>query len=287
MDDKPAFHPDSYDEPDAAGPPPPAPPRRTADLDSYQPEAKPPPLKEPPVGPTYHQPARKKQTIIMTAIFGLIILSIGGYYAYSKLRGTPAAPPSNSSTGTRAAEKSSPTLAITTKTKSYTSPNFNLALSYPEDWTVVDDGGGTMTIKSPNLGLKNASGQQVSGQVVLTIRNGAQKMTEFDKGNATAVQESKKVSYNKPTQTQRGSTYLSYLRFAVSAAGLDGIYITGDNGYQKGQAIPLVDITKVDPKISLTFFDAAGKPLTLAETLLAQADFTGPLEAILKSLSIN
>src|SRR5256885_7448114 len=48
--------------------------------------------------------------------------------------------------------------------------NFALAFDYPQDWTVADNGGGIMTVTSPNLKLKDPNGQAGTGQIVLTDR---------------------------------------------------------------------------------------------------------------------
>lgn len=227
-------------------------------------------------------------------IFGLLIAASAIYWFVIKPK--PAAK-STSQTSSSASSSSQSTPAavapattkISTTTKTYTSANFKLAFSYPDDWVIADAGGGVLTAKSPSLSLKNAAAQTATGQVVLTIRDKTQKLTEFDKGNATATRDSLKISYTKPTQTQRGSTYVSYLQFATSttAGALDGIYITSDSGYKKGQAIPLVDVSKVDPSISITFVDSSSKAMSIADSMMDDTAFSTPLTDLLKSLAIN
>lgn len=253
----------------------------TADYAQFSPDEKP-------------KGGRKKLIVVL-----LVLAIVGGAAAYwFVLKPKPAAKSdaaaaTASSNSTAAQSTTAATAPATTKisatTKSYTSPNFNLAFSYPDDWVVTDAGGGIMTVKSPSLSLKNATGQTVTGQIVFTIKNHAQKLTEFDKGNANATRDSLKIAYTKPTQTQRGNTYISYLQYAATTAtgGLDGIYITGDSGYKKAQAIPLVDVAKVDPNITITFVDANSKVLTIADSMIDDVSFSDPLTSILKSLSIN
>jgi hypothetical protein len=246
-----------------------------------------PPTQQPPreaVGPDYWKKPKKRWPKYVLALILLAAIVAGAYWFVLKPE------PKTNTVSTNTAQtpaKAAP--QITAATKSYSSSNFYLTFSYPQDWTVTDNGGGIMTVKSPTLSLKNASGQTQSGNIVLTIRDKAQKLSEFDKGNATATRDSEKIAYTKPAQTQRGSTYISFLQYsATSASGaLDGIYITGDNGYQKGQAVPLVDITKVDPVISVTFLNKAGTQLSIPDSMWADASFSGPLKAMLESFSIT
>jgi len=182
-----------------------------------------------------------------------------------------------------------PTTKITTATKRHDSPNFYLGFDYPQDWMVTDSGGGVMTVSSTVIDLTNAAGQRVKGQIVLTIKAKDQKLPEFDSGNAFAARASEKISYTKPSPTQRGSTHLSFLRYASSpkAEGdFDGVYITGDTGYQKGQAIPKADFTPVDPLISVTYIKG-GKPITVSDNMWDNPDYSKPIKAMLQSLSIT
>lgn len=241
------------------------------------------------VPPDYHQDKGRGRKILLLAVGILVIAAASAAtYWYFLREKTPAASKAQEQTTQKEQSKTAAS-KISTETKDYTSSNFNLAFSYPEDWEVADNGAGVLSVKSPDLTLKTPTGQDFTGRIVLTIRDKAQKLTEFDKGNATATRDSQKVAYTKPTQSQRGNTYLSFLQYAstTSAGGLDGIYITGDNGYQKGQAIPLVDIQKVDPVVSLTFVGSESKAASIAEGSWDDAGFAGPLKAMLQSLSIN
>ena len=224
-------------------------------------------------------------------VLGVIILiGAGGYLLVTNLKSDKK--PAESA---KTAENSQPAAAsITTTTKHYDSTDFNLQFDYPADWTVAEDANkGQIITTSPAITLTDSINQKATGQIVMSIRNGTQKFPEFDAGNATATRDSQKLAYSNPTQSQRGSTYLSLLRYASSAAGLSGVYITGDFGYTKNQAIPKVDIVKIDPSISITFVkctssdcSGAGTQLSIAESAWDQADFSTPLTNMLKSLSI-
>lgn len=186
--------------------------------------------------------------------------------------------------------------AITKETKHYASPGFMLEFDHPADWKVVETtGSGRLTATSPALRLRDATGQAFTGQVILTIRNKQQALPEFDKGNALAALESQKINYTKPSSVQRGSTYLSFLQYANSAtASIDGVYITGDIGYQKGQAIPKADFVPVDPILSITFLKCTdnacsgeGTASGVEQALWQDAGFGVPLTAMLQSLVVN
>ena len=68
------------------------------------------------------------------------------------------------------------------------------------------------------------------------------------------------------------------------------MYITGDFGYKKDQAIPQVDIAKIDPAISLTFSACDGactKSIGITPAAWADPNFGGALKKILQSFTIN
>lgn len=244
-----------------------------------------------PPGQTVNSDAKKTgNKHLFISIVALIVLAlIAGLIYWFSLRHKPqtklpAKTPANSSI----APVSSAT-SIDATTKSYSSDNFNLALSYPADWTVSDIGGGAMSIKSPSLILTDGSGQKQQGFIIFNIRSHGQKLTEFNAGSATATRDSIKVAYTKPTSSQRANTYLSFLQYATTTThgALDGVYVTGDNGYQKGQAIPGTDVSKADPIISITFTDTAGKAMSITDASWSDTNLSGPLTKMLQSLSIN
>ena len=174
-------------------------------------------------------------------------------------------------------------------TKSYTSPNLYLTFSYPADWTIVDTGGGAMTASSPTMQLKGVNGQSSAGKIIMTIRTSSSTLAGFNAGNTTAVLASQKITYSKPTQTQRADTYVTFISYASTAGsnGLDAIYVSGNNGYTLGQAVPQADLIQVSPIVSLTFAASSGKALTIAASNWQDSAFSGPLLAMLKSLSIT
>jgi hypothetical protein len=248
----------------------------------------PPAPKRERVGPQYHKnKAKLRRLIIYAAVLVIIAGAGGGYWYFNRHKTAKTAK-------TTQTQQSASSTKIDKNTQSYNSPNFYLGFNYPANWTVTDNGGGQMTITSPATHLKSTSGKEVTGQIILMLRSQGQALPEFNIGNTTAVLPSEKIAYTKPTQNQRANTYVSFLQYPSSSSGLDGIYITGDYGYQTGQAIPKVDIAKVDPVISVIFTqctssDCSSKatPLTISASSWSDPAFATPIKTMLESLSIT
>jgi hypothetical protein len=252
-----------------------------------EPEAPLPKPKTEPVGPGYYKSKNKKGLWIAIALI-ILLLAAAAYWLLLKPKPVKAPIKTSSS---NAARSTSTTNTVATNTAHYDSSNFNLGFDYPKGWKISDiAGSGKLTVTSPNTQFKDSDGQSVTGQIIMTIRDKTQKLTEFDKGNAAAILDSEKIAYTKPSQTQRGNTYISFLNYASStgsnAAGIDGIYITGDAGYQKDQAIPLADISKIDPVINVTFLKDA-KQVTIDSSNWSNGSFSKPLKSMLQSLAIQ
>lgn len=236
----------------------------------------------------YDDKSGLKRALVYLLILVLLAAAGGGLY-WLKNHHKPAAKTNSPPAVSPSAAQSQASSPITSATKHYDSPNFYLGIDYPADWTLADSGGGKMTIVSPKLQLKDALGQSTSGQIVLTITQKGQNLTAFNAGSAAAVLDSQKVTYTKPTQTQRDNTYLSFLQYAATTAhgALDAVYITGDLGYQKLQDIPKSDIAQIDPEIVLSFVNSSGQPLSIASSSWSDGAFSGPLIKMLTSLAIQ
>ena len=252
----------------------------------------PPPPAQPITNPQYIPPGKPKgkpKNWGMIAAIALAVIVIAAA-AYLLLKPKPAAKTTAKTTTTQQqATAQAATPLINATTKSYNSTNFNLSFKYPEDWTVTDAGNGTMTVKSPSLQLKNPLGSTVTGQIELSVRSHGQTLPEFAKGAATATRDSVKIAYTSPTQNQRASTYISFLQYftTTTKGGLDGVYITGDNGYTKDQDIPAADIGQEDPLISITFLNTVGGAMSVADSMWDTTSFATPLTTMLESFSIN
>ena len=211
--------------------------RSTADYANYQKPQK------------QRNPIWKKLGIVLLITVLLASLAAGGYWFF-KNRKSSDTPAETSQT----AKSSAPAQTITTETKNYDSESFKLSFDYPGNWTASEDNPEEIKVLSPDLKLKGTDGGDVTGQILFKIRASSQKLPGLDSGDALAVLDSEKITYSKPTEVQRASTYISFLRYADNTEGLDAIYITGDLGYSKDQQVPEADIQKVDPIISIEFY---------------------------------
>lgn len=248
----------------------------TADYAKYSPPSKP--------------PNQLKRWLIWGLILAVIFAAlVVGYEMFKKPKTRKNGTTSDQTSQSQTTASQTPITA----TKNYASQNFALSFDYPNDWTVTDVGGGIMIVKSPGMSLTNASGQPVKTIISLSFRNKTYKLGEFDAGNALAERDSTKIAYTKPTQSQRGDTYISFLRYAKSTSGLDEICVTGNNGYKASQAIPAVDLAKVDPVVCISFTTDVGNTkqptqgVTVASSVWDNPSFSTPLVNILKSLVIQ
>jgi hypothetical protein len=238
-----------------------------------------------------------RNTILITLLILVVLaLAAGAYWWWGgplpgdNQKQQPVATTTPQTTNQQAQQSASED-AATTKTEDYSSVSLGLSLAYPSSWTPAETNG-VLTITSPVVDLTDATGQKQKGEIVLTVRNKQALLPEFDAGSAVAVLASEKIKYTKPSSIQRASTYVSYLQYAATTTkgGLDGIYITGDAGYQYAQTILKGDIARIDPKISVGFVSCGDgacakgsptKPLTITNT-----SWTGPnKEAVMAMLA--
>ncbi len=236
----------------------------------------------------------KKWLIVVVIVLLLIVAVLAVAFWYIN-RSTPA-PASTTTKKTsptnQAAQQDTP--AADANFKDYTSTNFALGLKYPSDWTLNDTAAG-LTIISPAQQLPGSAGSPVSGAVVFAVRPPQQSLPEFKTGNAVAVLDSKNVNYTSPAQGQRATTFLSYVQYDTTTVkgALDSIYITGNTGYKKGQAIPMTDVIKTNPLINVYFVQCTSSCTPTSTSMnvngaswtTSQANTT--VETMLKSLSLN
>jgi hypothetical protein len=241
------------------------------------------------------QPAKPKKrhhglrTTLLLII--LIVLIAGGYAAYHKQNHKTVATKATTTQTKATTVAAAPKIATT----SYDSPNFNVTMNYPTGWTVASDTASSLTVESPSMSLTAASGQTIKGKVVMTITPKGQLPAAFGSSAATAVVDSQLVTYSQPTSTQRAQTYLSFVQYAstTTSGALDGIYITGDYGYQKDQDIPTTDVTSLDPLVTITFgkcADTACSSLTTTNITASSwnsTTFSAPVLTLLKSLAFS
>jgi hypothetical protein len=239
-----------------------------------------------------NQGSKTKKLGYILVIMVVLLVAAGVYWFALKPQPAKAPTPATANS----ASSASKTEGSKIETEHYDSSNFNLSFDYPKGWKVVDaSGSGKLTVTSTPTKLKGLGGSD-DGQVVMTIRDKSQKLTEFEKGNALSIRGSEKIAYTKPSETQRGSTYISFLNYASSKdPQIDGIYITGDAGYEKQQSVPSTDIAKSDPIINISFIKCSdsncsgtGTPAGVAaEEWETNAEFSKPIKTILQSLAIQ
>jgi len=232
-------------------------------------------------------PIWKKLGIIVAVLILVAGLAAGGYFLYKNRKSTD-----KSAENEQTAQNAAPAAeTITTETKHYESVNFKLTFDYPGNWTASEDNPVLIDVLSPGIKLKDVDGKDVTGQIYLRIRSHDKPVLEAD---ATSLRDSEKIAYSTPSQSQRASTYISFLRYSGNTESLNAIYITGDLGYEKDQNIPEVDIQKVDPIISIDFYlcpnsgcEGVSGVYGISEEVWNDEDISVPLTNMLESFVIN
>lgn len=237
-------------------------------------------------------PKRKKHSgTRWLAVLLVVVIGSGAWLLLTSHKTAAPAKPAKTSQAKTGGDNS----AGASLPQHHESANFSLGISYPSDWK-VDDTAEQLRVISPTEQLKVVGGKTVSGHAVVTIRPRQATLPEFAKGSAVAVWESTLVRYKNPTQNQRAQTYLSSLSYASSANGsFDAYYLTGDDGYQAGQEVPMSDVIQTDPLVTVVFEQCADDgcasgvaPLSLsADDAQENSLVTKLIPQILASLSIN
>lgn len=237
---------------------------------------------------------------ILAVLVLLAALAVLAYWFFTRPKPAPSKQTNTSSqqqsTKQQAKQPETSPALISYSTKQYSSPNFNLAVTYPDDWTVSDiTGSNKLIITSPALQLTDVSGQPTSGKIMLTVQPKQTKLGQFSNGSAVAALQSQKITYLNPTPNQRAQTYVSFLSYAAtkSDSAVDALYVTGDIGYQKGQEIPESDVIQADPLVTISFQKcsdaqcATGQPMSVAASSWSNSQLSGPLLSMLKSLVLQ
>jgi len=244
----------------------------------------------PPAAPAAPKPRRRWPLVVIFVVL-LIGASIGAY-----LIGTHQESKKQSAANhaTAPAEKPSKTQQqVTTQTKHYNSATYGLSFDYPADWTVSDTTA-KLTVVSPAMQLMTAVGAKTDAHVMVTIQNQQTAITGFPTGGAVASLASDQLTYKQPSPVQRAQTYLSFLSY-TEPNGLDALYLTGDSGYQQGQAVPMSDIVKGNPLIGVGFVkctsDACASdklsPVTLQAGTWKSSNAGKAVASLLESIVIN
>lgn len=242
-------------------------------------------------------PPRRQRPWLRVALIVAIISVAGGaggitYLRYFRER--PAKPQTAVTETKKTNRHDATTISAETPTETFSSSVLNLSIGYPKDWTVHDNGS-TATISSPQYSLSTAAGTQ-TGSIVITLQSKQSSLPVFKTGNAMAARDSIKLSYTQPSSVQRAQTYLSFLHYPASTTPndvADALYITGDAGYTKGQAIPQIDVVRSDPLVSVVFTGCSDTSCSSQTNLNISSDqwdvqgFSSTLTAVLTSLVVH
>ncbi len=185
---------------------------------------------------------------------------------------------------------------INIPSSSHSSQTFGMTFNYPSSWNVVASGNAGTTVTSPVMGLTAANGQQVQGQIAMNVAKQGVIPPAFTT-NSVAVLPSQIINYTSPSPTQAADTYISFVQYpsTTTVGGLDGIYITGNYGYQKDQNIPSSEVAKVDPLVYFNFYSCnssacpltARQPLTIAASSWSDQTLSAPILMMIKSFTFN
>jgi hypothetical protein len=232
-------------------------------------------------------------TPLIAMLIILTVITLFGIWIYSLL------PHNSNHSSVNAAAKSSNSAANNSSqgnvVKSYSSSSLNLSFNYPGSWKVADKGNGLLTVTSPRIPLVEASGKKTSGVILVTINSQTQLPSGYTSGTAVAVLDSQLINYSKPANGQSAQTYISFVQYASTTikGGLDAIFVTGNNGYQKDQVIPTADMNNVSPLITASFNTCGNKncsktnPLTIKASYWSSKSIKPALLIILTSLTIQ
>lgn len=238
----------------------------------------------------YLPPSRRKKPkwpkVLGIIIASLVILALafGAYWKFFRGTNNQTAPPPKST------QPAKPKIT----SKSYDSSNFNLSFTYPSDWK-INDTAKELTVTSPSVQLTDATNQPQTGRIVISVQPKGTVPPPIAKNGAVTVLGSYKMTYKNPSSVQRGQTYLSYLQYPATTANgaLDGIYITGDFGYQKNQYVPVSDVEKLDPLIIVSFETcndakcATPTPLSISSDNWQSVPSQATVRGILESIRVN
>ena len=244
-------------------------------------------LASPAVGPERY--GRKRRWPVVLSVFAaLALLAVGAYYLGVYNTKEPIAKKKEIAKQKDERKFADPVVA----TKHYDSVTHTLSLDYPQNWIVADTDA-KITITSPNFAMQT-NGQAKPGHVLLTIQNQQSSVPGYPAAGALASMESQKLTYKQPSAVQRAQTYLSFVGYGTKS-NIDALYLTGDNGYQAEQNIPMTDVAKGNPLISVTFVECAKsfctggevKPLTLDTKSWPKAAYRTQVTNLLESLIFN
>lgn len=250
---------------------------------------------------TQHQIPKKSHNRWLWLVSGVIIvLAAVGLFFYSKSHSSNnhKAKTTKSVVVQKTTKKTVPAKPVNSQPNipltTYTSTPFSLTVGYPSGWSVSAQGSTSMNIISPEMALTADNGKTVEGKIVVNVVQQKQVPTAFGT-TSVAVLNSQDIAFSKPTPYQAAQTYISFIQYPSTTiiGGLDGIYVTGNNGYIKDQNIPIANIDQVSPLIYVTFEQCQNSNcsslsnLTISSSMWNQSSFKTPILAIIESFSFS
>jgi hypothetical protein len=194
---------------------------------------------------------RKRRLLILLAV---IIVAAGGIGYWFMNKPSETKQPASTQQKQPVEEESDKEVVETTE--NHVSQNFRLVFDYPSNWEVDESDPKQLLVSSPTTKFsQSGSESKITAKVVVTVRAKNSQLPEFTE-NSAALRESEKMAYAQPSGQQRGQTYLT---FVSHSGGLEGVYVTGDNGYEKDGFVPRSDVMQADPVISVRFIECPNK----------------------------
>jgi hypothetical protein len=235
---------------------------------------------------------KKNKVILITLSCMLLVLLGAGAYFYGYY--------SRDNKKKQVSSSSSPVVKIVSnniyspETTSYSSSAFGFNINYPDSWQVSSSTTTSVELSSPVVSLTSDTGKELNGKVVMSVVNQGQIPASFG-SSSVAVLDSVDLSFNNPTASQAAQSYLSFIQYpaTVVKGGLDGIYLTGNNGYLKDDTIPSSDINQMSPLIYLSFLKCnnsactSSSPLSISSTMWSNSNFSKAITDTIKSLTFS
>jgi len=235
---------------------------------------------------------RDKKSQIIFIISCCILLAILGAGAYSYGYYTRDNKKQEVKTTTKIVVKPLANNIYSPTTTSYDSTVFGFNIKYPDSWQLSSSGTNNVSLTSPVTSLTADTGQKVNGRVVLSVVSKGLVPAGFGT-SSVAVLDSVDISFDSPTSNQAAQSYLSFVQYPATdiKGGLDGIYVTGNNGYVKDDVIPIADVNTMSPLIYATFYQCnslactSSKPLTISSSEWSNTDFSNAITNTIKSMT--
>jgi len=156
-----------------------------------------------------------------------------------------------------------PSSSSNSSTQNYISngSDLNLSFNYLSSWSVTplsdnNSNDQTITVTSPLETIADASGVNVTGKVIVTVRPGVATISELNANKPTVVAASTQIAYNTPMADQYQYPYITFIHFSTGlnvAGAFEEVIVTGSTQFSKSEVISANDLSGLDPIISAAF----------------------------------